>query len=804
MLNRNFAIALAVAMVMAALYGCSSSGGIKTDRDMYKELAGELQDKLDALDANGDGVADAAAALDADGDGIADAFEALDADGDGVVDAQAAVDALDANGDGIADAFAAVDADGDGVVDSQAALDALDADGDGVVDSQAELDALDANGDGIADAFAAADADGDGVVDAQAALDALDANGDGVVDAQAALDALDANGDGVADAAAALDADGNGIADAFEALDADGDGVVDAQAAVDALDANGDGIADAFAAVDADGDGVVDSQAALDALDADGDGVVDSQAKLDALDANGDGIADAFAAADADGDGVVDAQAALDALDADGDGVVDSQAALDLLDADGDGVADAAAALDADGDGVADPPMVADLKTQYLLEQAVVAGINEADDTNRPMVADGDVTVDYALKVSARDLEAAEDGAPDAGVDWSVQAMLTKSDGDATDKAFVYSNRMAPGKAAWNEYYDEADRASDGAALAGMTAVQSSRGLNADGNDASGDDTVTYRLTFAGAVAADAALFMAAGLPSGDRQTWAYSDDPNDDDDTDDDNRKFDGSYHGVMGEYECTAADCTAATNKDGDLITLTGTWTFTPAEVADGDDPHMVEGVDPDESYVIFGYWLRQVVLPEDGGETVGVNTFVGGDAPMDVADAGNIVCTGVDTPCSASYSGKAGGKYVVKTVTPRAEVSTLYTGQFVADVTLNATFGGEHIAQADKDEIKGSITGFDDAADDKDRIAHWTVKLGTAVTNSEAVDVDRAANVGMTNDGEMGGTWTHAFYSAQAENDETIPEEATMPPGAVAGEFDAHWTDGHAIGAYGATRD
>ena len=47
MLNRNFAIALAVAMVMAALYGCSSSGGIRDDRDMYKEEAEMLQGNLD-------------------------------------------------------------------------------------------------------------------------------------------------------------------------------------------------------------------------------------------------------------------------------------------------------------------------------------------------------------------------------------------------------------------------------------------------------------------------------------------------------------------------------------------------------------------------------------------------------------------------------------------------------------------------------------------------------------------------------------------------------------------------------------
>jgi hypothetical protein len=294
---------------------------------------------------------------------------------------------------------------------------------------------------------------------------------------------------------------------------------------------------------------------------------------------------------------------------------------------------------------------------------------------------------------------------------------------------------------------------------------------------------------------------MAAALPANDQQTYSYSGDPDGDAETDDDNRKFDGSFHGVMGEYECTSADCTAATNADSELITFTGTWTFTPAEVAEDADPHMVMGVEADDTYVVFGYWLRQS-FDDDDKETVGVNTFSDGDGAITLSDMDAIECEGIATgTCSASYTGKAGGKYVVKTVTEKAEVSTLYTGQFVADVVLNANFGGETIAGADQDEISGSIKGFEDEADNLDRISHWTVKLGTAETNS---DTD-GANVGMTNDGMMDGTWTHAFHSRPAGNTETQEvSEENMPPGNVAGVFDAHWSDGHAIGAYGAAKD
>ena len=537
-------------------------------------------------------------------------------------------------------------------------------------------------------------------------------------------------------------------------------------------------------------------------------GTIDAIADALGLPAGSDQAAIMTALATATADQLVDVRAALDlATDADSaaivaaivalataDQLVDIRAELDLAtDADSAAIVAAIAALQAG----ADERQAADLKTEYLHEQAVVAGINAMDDV-RPMV--GTVAVDYALKASVTDLKAADEGAPDAGM--SVQAMLTATDEmtKTTDKAFVYSNRMAAGNAEWNKYYDMDDRMVDGTTpLPGMAAVASVEGVDDEGENATGDEIVTYRLTFASDVSDDSARFMAAALPSSDRQTFNYAE--NADDDDTDDNRKFDGSFHGVMGEYECTNT-CTAITNMDGELVTLTGTWTFTPAEVAEDADPHMVMGVDPDETYVSFGYWLRQS-FDDDDKETVGVNTFSGGDAMMSPSDAGELECGGIAAggKCSASYSGKAGGKYVVKTVTARAEVATLYTGQFVADVTLNANFGGDTIAVADEDEISGSITGFEDAADDMDRIAHWTVKLGTAETDS---DID-GANIGMTNDGMMGGTWTHAFYSRQAANAETTGvDEEDMPPGAVAGAFDAHWSDGHAIGAYGATKD
>ena len=113
----------------------------------------------------------------------------------------------------------------------------------------------------------------------------------------------------------------------------------------------------------------------------------------------------------------------------------------------------------------------ADLKTEYLHEQAVVAAINamdsarpldDADDATDPFST---VSVAFDLEVKAGNLEAAGD-APDA--DLSVQAMLSKVDEDedndttTTRKAFVYSDRGAPGPEEWTDYYNTADKAVDG------------------------------------------------------------------------------------------------------------------------------------------------------------------------------------------------------------------------------------------------------------------------------------------------------------------------------------------------------
>ena len=207
------------------------------------------------LDSDGDGLTDAleGGATDTDGDGIPDGC--VDTDTNGVCDS---VDAmalpipntdgeggpdyldLDADGDGITDAAESGpgDSDGDGVPNGY-----LDANGNGINDNGNTNDPTDSDNDGTPD-FQELDADDDGIVDA---TEGHDGNADGAPDTTPS--GTDTDGDGIDDAfdpdnggtvAPLPDADNDGTPN-FQEVDSDGDGVNDAD---ETGDANGNGTPD--------------------------------------------------------------------------------------------------------------------------------------------------------------------------------------------------------------------------------------------------------------------------------------------------------------------------------------------------------------------------------------------------------------------------------------------------------------------------------------------------------------------------------------------------------------------------------
>jgi len=231
-------------------------------------------------DSDGDGLPDLADALDTDGDGLADNLD-TDEDGDGLTD-NTDPKPLDTDNDGTPNATD-TDDDGDGIPDTmEQPGKGLDTDNDGTPNA---TDTDDDN-DGIPDSveqgtlvggiYTLPDSDGDGLPDL---ADALDTDGDGIADN---LD-TDDDGDGLTDTTdpKPLDTDNDGTPNATDPDD-DGDGIADAsEQPGKALDTDNDGTPNATD-TDDDNDGIPDSveQGTLvggiyTLPDSDGDGLPD-------------------------------------------------------------------------------------------------------------------------------------------------------------------------------------------------------------------------------------------------------------------------------------------------------------------------------------------------------------------------------------------------------------------------------------------------------------------------------------------------------------------------------------------------
>lgn len=372
-----------------------------------------------------------------------------------------------------------------------------------------------------------------------------------------------------------------------------------------------------------------------------------------------------------------------------------------------------------------------------------------------------------------------------------------------TDTVYVYETRDAPGARGWDMQYPTTFTSTSITGIAAATSVPTgSQGFNV--------------LTFGTDVSAIAMRFSSSMFPSASSQTYTYR--TNADHDalpttgsnargaSDIRGRMFDGMFHGIPGTYSCAeTGDCTATTNNRGQLITLSAGWTFKPNNLAEGLTGHMVQGVVNDADYLTFGYWVQKDV--DEDETTIGVSTFASG-TPLTttyIAAMGSLEGT-------ADYEGKAVGKFVMKTLTPQGVGTVTDGGTFTADANLKAYFGGNAISFNNQFTISGTIDGFRN--DDGDMIdSNWSVMLRKAAfATKDATAGTNTAHVanftGTTSAGGPAGTWGGSFYgtpmtSAGAEDTPSATNTDAYPT-SVAGEFDAHFTNGHALGAFGAELD
>ena len=376
-----------------------------------------------------------------------------------------------------------------------------------------------------------------------------------------------------------------------------------------------------------------------------------------------------------------------------------------------------------------------------------------------------------------------------------------------TDKVTVLDNIDEVKRLAYREFYDvdgdtnhaDAETSLTRAAVTGITAA----------------GVLSIDTTTANAIANNHELFSSARFPSAATQTFTYADD-NPETPANEEmggGRMLDGMFNGVPGKFACTDTSCTAVTDSDGNLNSLTGAWTFTPAA-----GTHFVENGIYDNDYLAFGYWLQTTGEGDDAAYKVG--TFASGSMPF-----------GGDSPAaavaalkgSATYTGSATGMFVMKTDIDGDNKGPVETGsgEFTADTTLTAIFGGtSDTDNRDKFTISGMVHNFalmnsDDTTIDND----WSLNLqsapfATRTYNSETGEVDAAPTThvntfrGSTSGMEKGtaGSWTGTFYGPSPDIDPDAGGNqygARNYPGGVAGEFIGHFENGHAVGAFGATK-
>ena len=262
------------------------------------------------------------------------------------------------------------------------------------------------------------------------------------------------------------------------------------------------------------------------------------------------------------------------------------------------------------------------------------------------------------------------------------------------------------------------------------------------------------------------------------------------------------GTFAGVPGTFVCGAgagAVCTLTKDAKGKLMGIGAGWTFRP----DGTASNIkVQDVIKDADYLAYGYWL-ETTTKADGSMTYGVNVFATGSKLFATGSIEALVKT-------ATYTGNATGLYTEKDFSTGAGIPAA-AGQFTADAKLTAMFGGDDVPVNDKYTISGTVNNFRNTDGDMISGGAWSVNLSKSDFSGRAagvVDGTPGTTFANTFGGSTtgGGSWTGMFYGPVTADDTTtgdVNEAITGYPSGVAGEFNAHFGNGHVIGAFGATR-
>ena len=134
------------------------------------------------------------------------------------------------------------------------------------------------------------------------------------------------------------------------------------------------------------------------------------------------------------------------------------------------------------------------------------------------------------------------------------------------------------------------------------------------------------RLTLEPAIANDADLYTGQGFPT---LANTFEERTDNSATTATNETEFTGTFNGIPGKYSCVAT-CKAERNAKDEITLSATTWRFTPDVVPPGGTAHMVMGVDHDNDYMSFGYWV-QSTEKANGEIASAVGTFADGSEPF-----------------------------------------------------------------------------------------------------------------------------------------------------------------------------
>ena len=334
--------------------------------------------------------------------------------------------------------------------------------------------------------------------------------------------------------------------------------------------------------------------------------------------------------------------------------------------------------------------------------------------------------------------------------------------------------------------------------------------VDADGNGTLTDDYTALTIAAIAANASEADKMplmniMAPAFASGAPGTLQFPADTANDDNMDD-ATEVEGSYNGASGTYRCDATagtNCTVGIDAMGAITAIGAGWIFIPDDGATSDVA--------DAEYLSYGFWLQRTT------DAMGVVTYDEVETfAMATGYAESAAYLG-DVEGTASYSGSSVGVYVNNVLDGQGSIVSATSGHFLADVALDASFGGPGVATNNQHTISGTIDNFRlSGGEDND----WSVALGLAdfsgrtagnepgmsAPGSTFDDADFAGTA--TGDaGAAAGSWNGVLHGSTADYDhdmDTSTAEINRQPSAVTGEFNANFTNGTAAGGFGATMD